>query len=122
MFEKKYSGSTSDDIFRDEFDTIQEAQDYFNDDLEKGDTYYIGENEILTTKQFVDVESLIERMAEMATEEVGDCAEDYLGDVSQEEQNDLTEIITNWFDEKGYTPSFVKVDNIRTYESTGGKK
>ena len=118
---KKYSGSTSDDIFHDEFDTIQEAQDYFNDDLQERDIYYIGENVKLTVKQFVDVEFMIERMVESAVEEVGDVGEDYLRDVTEEEKDELTEIIAKWFKNKGYSPSFVKVENIETYISTGEK-
>ena len=102
-------------MFRDEFDSVEEAVKFFNEDLEEGDKFYVGESVELHTSQFVDVDSLIERMWDNAECEVGEVADDYLKNIPQAEQDELTNLIAEWFDKKGYKPTFFKVDNIQTF-------
>lgn len=63
----------------------------------------------------LDVEFLLERIAESYADEYGEIAEDYLSDVSREDQIELEQklnkVFYEWIKEKGYTPSFYGIEN-----------
>lgn len=63
----------------------------------------------------LDVDFLLERISESYFDEYGEVAEDYLSDVSSEDQVELekrlNKVFYEWVEEKGYTPSFYTVEN-----------
>jgi len=56
-------------------------------------------------------------MQEYAYDEAGESAEGYLEDMSQNDKDELESLIVNWFEEKGYAPTFFAVDNIQEFVS-----
>lgn len=68
---------------------------------------------------FFDVETLIEQSQEMAWDEGGEFAQDYLDDVTDEHKEELEDLVQNWFVRHDYLPSFFKIydiDVIQVYE------
>ena len=64
----------------------------------------------------IDVDSVIERINETMYEDIGEVAEDYLGDVELEHllelEEKLNEVFFKWQKEHGYEPTFYKIINI----------
>lgn len=68
----------------------------------------------------IDVDLLLENVAENTVCEVGEVGEDFLMDVSKEEQKELEEelnkVFFEWVNKYGYNPSFFKIVNIEEIE------
>ena len=66
----------------------------------------------------IDGYSLLDNIGERAYEEVGDVAEGYLEDVTNEEREELeielNKVFDKWKEKYGYKPSFYGVENIET--------
>ena len=67
----------------------------------------------------IDGDGIIEMLQEMADEAVGDVADGYLADVTKEDEekltNALTETVKKWAAENGYLPTFYTVENVKEY-------
>lgn len=68
----------------------------------------------------VDVDYILENVAENTTNEVGEVGEDYLEDVTKEDRDELeeklNEVLFKWIKEHNYEPSFFKIENIEKIE------
>ena len=68
----------------------------------------------------IDVEFLLENIAENTTDDVGEVGDDYLMDVTKEHQRELEEKLNNvlfeWMDKYNYKPTFFKIENIERVE------
>lgn len=58
------------------------------------------------------VDDLLERVQEVAYEEGGECAEDYLDDVTKEDKEELDDLIQNWFVKHKYLPRWYNIYEI----------
>ena len=114
--EKQYANSADGETFSSLFDTRKEAVEEIKEELEKGDSFYIGE--VVPIKKDdvrVDVEGLLETVEEAMGEEVGDVAEDWLwGNTTDEEEAELEKLIVNWIWRKR-KPTFYKICNVKSY-------
>lgn len=57
-----------------------------------------------------------EILQEAAHGEGGEFSEDYLEDLSKEQLDDLTRIITEWLNKNAVQPTFFSVKNVESYE------
>lgn len=68
----------------------------------------------------IDGDGIIEMLQEMADDEAGDVAEEYLANVPDEDVAKLTEALTEafnkWAAENGYVPTFFTVENIKEFK------
>jgi hypothetical protein len=116
-----------------EFDTNQKA-------IEEGRLEVIAENKINLERGFaneaiksfdvgqiasvspcgVDVDSILENIAENTGDEVGEVAEDYLMDVANEDaaelEEKLNEVLFTWMKKHNYEPNFFVMENIEEIE------
>ena len=60
-----------------------------------------------------DIQELLQ---EYAHGEGGEFAEDYLEDLSKEQLDDLTSIVTEWLNKNAAQPTFYGVKNVKAYE------
>lgn len=84
---------------------------------EMGDTVYIGKTkEVCITKYTPCASWIIERMEESAFDDLGECTESWLDNVTGEQQGELQElidnVIKNWAIKHKQTPSFYEVTDI----------
>ncbi|MCR6515322.1 hypothetical protein M4I33_10630 [Clostridium sp. LY3-2] len=110
--------SLNSDIWHgDEFDTKEQAiaegrKLAKDDDLNK---FKIGQTEPACNFG-IDVDNVIERISETMYDDIGEVAEDYLGDVTVEHllelEEKLNEVFFKWQKEHGYEPTFYKIINI----------
>ena len=117
---KKYAWSTDyEGAFRGEFDTVEEAlnnarkyNNWFN---------YVFIGEIVFPKYMPNLRGrwVIYRLQEDVVNEFGEVAEEWLEDVTKEEEKDLSDMLsaafTAWAKKYGHMPSFYKLVNIRHY-------
>ena len=68
----------------------------------------------------IDIDLLLENVAENTIEELSEVGEDYLEDVTiehrQELEEKLNEVFFEWINKYGYNPSFYRVVNIEEIE------
>lgn len=134
-----YTYSTNEEEFYGEFDTELEAlKEVFDEDCTHA---WIGESEQRTAADYLnirDAENLMEAMNEMASDECGECAEDWLlvpfvryhkegtperdlADLRKERHDKalkaldtrLRTLINQWADDYGLQPEFFHVKNVR---------
>lgn len=78
--------------------------------------FYIGTKEPLEHKISVDVDGVLEQIAENIYDKVGEVAEDYLRDVKQEHVEELQEkmdaVLHEWMEKHRYYPNFYGVNNV----------
>ena len=79
---------------------------------------YRGEAHCYTHDTFAfDIGTEIQEMVWAAAQgEGGECAEDYLEDLSKEQLDDLTRIVTEWLNKNAAQPTFYGVKNAELYE------
>jgi len=108
----------------DEFDTKEEAIQSGLDALKEdetlqGSTLYVGQKESVCTSS-IDIDLLLENVAENTTCELSEVGEDYLMDVSKEAQDELEEklndVFFEWIKKYNYEPTFYKIVNIEEVE------
>ena len=114
-----------------EFDTKEEAikagreeviaeNKSYDDKKYQYEHFYIGLIEECSNCHGVNVERILEDIAEIVYDEVGEVAEDYLADVTREHSNELEEklndVLFTWMKEHGYTQSFFKIVAVETVE------
>ena len=117
-------GFSDDNFWSEQYDTAGQALEAARkqakaDGAAKHETVYIGvvgEN----WEPEIDGEGIIEMMQEMADEEVGDAAANYLENVPEEDVKELTDALTKTFKEwaakNGYVPTFYTVEHIEEYK------
>ena len=113
-----YSHNGEDSWVKDEDSAVDSA--IFFKDGEKPVTVkiYRGEAEPYThdTFAFHIGENILELLQEAAHGEGGEFAEDYLEDLSKEQLDDLTLIVTEWLNKNAAQPTFFSVKNVESYE------
>lgn len=70
----------------------------------------------LEPKKFTDylcVDSILERMQEWACDDMGYFTSDYLDDVTQEQKDELTQLISDWANKHNISPNFFSVGNVK---------
>ncbi len=102
-----------------EFNTKEEA---VKEGLEEAKTegcfkFEVGQIEKVTVSG-VDIDYILENVAENTTEDCGEVGEDYLNDVTKEDRDELeqkfNDLLFSWIKEHGYEPSFFKIKNVKT--------
>lgn len=120
---KKYVYSFSDDVFLgcSKFETLEEALEAAREEVKlmpEHEYVYIGVAGDIW-EPTIDGDGIIEMLQEMADEAVGDVADGYLADVTKEDEekltNALTETVKKWAAENGYLPTFYTVENVKEY-------
>lgn len=106
-----------------EFDTREEAIIEGKKEIEEeglpNDSFEIGQiAEVFVSG--VDVDYILENVAENTTDEVGEVGEDYLDDVTKEDRDELeeklNEVLFKWIKEHKYEPNFFKIENTEKIE------
>lgn len=124
MPKDQFFGSTDNDYnfsSSEEFGSIQEAVDYYNNELEEGAEFFVGKGDRFTVRELYDIDWLLENMREQAQERAGEAADDYLYNMPKADMDELSDLIAKWFDKKGYGPNFYGVTDIQKFIATKNK-
>ena len=106
----KWTTSTNGEIFNgEEFDTKKEAIESMISEVGHGGHFWVGRIVELITGSFVDCESMIEDAVCQAEERVGEVAEDWLSNMTEEQKSELNQLIIKWLDDKGFKPTFYAI-------------
>ena len=113
---------TGDEIWSGEdFDTREEAIEEGKGEAiaDELDSFEIGQCEYVAPSG-VDIDYILENVAENTTEEVGEVGEDYLNDVtskhSEELEEKLNEVLFAWMKKHKYEPNFFQIKNTERIE------
>lgn len=107
----------------DEFNTKEEAIKMAKEEINKEgleiDSFEIGQ--IVEVQVCgLDVDFILENVAENTTSECGEVGDDYLYEVTKEDKSELedklNEVFFKWIKDKGYEPDFFKIDNTEKIE------
>lgn len=96
-------------------EAAQEAYEYLTDEEREEVTevtIYQGTPDHVSFSDFFCVDSLIERVQENAYDNYGEHASDYLDDVTEEQKEELKELVLVW-SEKVKAPRFYMVKNVK---------
>lgn len=100
----------------DSFDCKEDAIDAAKQDGLS--SFYIGQTVVV--HPIMDAEHALEQVAETIYDEVGEAAEGYLDDVSEEEfeelQQGISRVFEHWLKKFNHFPTFYKVDKIEKIE------
>lgn len=69
----------------------------------------------LEPKKFTDylcVDSILDQMREWAYDDVNEFADDYLNDVTQEQKDEIKQLISDWATKHNISPNFFSVGNV----------
>ncbi|TYW09541.1 hypothetical protein [Listeria monocytogenes] len=82
-------------------------------------TFFVGQIEEVEFP--TEVDTLLENIAQCVYDEVGECGEEYLNDVTQEHKEQLSDLIYEWAKQRDYLPSCFKIEmveeiDIRSFE------
>lgn len=109
-----------------EFNTKEEAIKKAKEEIKKEgleiDSFEIGQ--IVEVQVCgLDVDFILENVAENTTSECGEVGDDYLYYVTDEDkselEDELNEVFFKWIEDKGYEPDFFKIDNTEKIELRG---
>ncbi len=97
-----------------------EALQALDDDgrLTIGTEYRLGVSERPDPADFFDVDHLIEQMQERAYDVGGEFAEDYLTDLTEEQVQNLRQVVNTWLSSVKPQVNFFNVKNIQTFKVT----
>lgn len=101
-----------------ENESLEDELGYFPDDTSKIKSFAVGKCNIPPLN--IGVDTLLERKAEDMWDYVGELAEDYLNDVTEEHEKELEGLIYDWFVRHDYLPKFYmisEIEEIRVEES-----
>lgn len=102
-------------------DALRDAEADIGSDLMVGMIVWVGEVEEATFG--IDVEWVLEDIGNQAYSECGECAEDYLTDVTSEHQSiledELNAVFYKWAEKYNYRPHFYTVKNEKPYVYDG---
>jgi len=112
--EPEFVYSLDEEIF---YDDLDEVMDMVNDDMdnEPGDrvVIYRGTPVKVTHSNFIKDMNIISLLQEMAYEEDGEMAEDYLSDVTNEDEEFIIDMLISIMNKKAKQPNYFRVDNIQ---------
>ncbi len=111
-----YSYSTDEENFIGHFATADHAAETAFDDFPDIDSVWIGENKKQTAHDFVHALDIIESIAEIASDECGECSEYWLDGLlkNKEKRDELKRLIGDWL-EKNEPVYFYTVENEKLY-------
>lgn len=95
-------------------DSLGELLD--SNELEIGQTVYVGEKVPVDATSYIEVEILLDSLGDRAFDHVGEAADGY-PDVSQEARDELEALLSAWV-QKNAKPNFYRVKKIREYTIT----
>lgn len=75
-------------------------------------TLYKGVKKQQTFEDFLRVDAILDNMAELAYEECGEWAEDYLCGVSKDQKKELEKVISAWAASNNISPSWFMIEQI----------
>ncbi len=117
-YSQNYSGEYNNIV-----DALRAAEDDIGSDLTVGMIVWVGEIEEAGIG--IDVEWLLEDIGDRAYSEFGECAEDYLTDVTSEHQSiledELNAVFYKWAEKYNYRPHFYTVKNEKAYVYDGSE-
>lgn len=76
-------------------------------------TVYRGVKDHFSFKDFLDVDQLIEHMQSCAYDNAGEYADDYLGNVTKEQKQELELLVLDWARKHELSPNFYLVKDIK---------
>lgn len=120
-----YVFSTDEEYYYDDVDYILECVEDLENDEKDNDiniTIYVAEKVERKHKEFIDVDSLIERMQELSYDVGGEFSESYLEDITKEQKVDMEKVILEYFNENIRQPSFFTVKNVKEIDVEEFKK
>lgn len=104
-------------------DALKGAADDMGSKLVPGSIVIVGEVEEVGIG--IDADNLLEDIGNRAYSEFGECAEDYLTDVTSEHQSiledELNAVFYKWAEKYNYRPHFYTVKNEKSYVYDGTK-
>ncbi len=74
---------------------------------------YVGTRNSLYHKDFIQKVDWFENINDVAYQEFGDSAEDYLMQVEKEKEEELCNLISSWLDKNFEQPNFFEIENIK---------
>lgn len=108
----KWGYSTNEERYYGDFDTKEEAIHEAEACEDVGTDYWVGQFKDIVVH--VDADRIIEQAQEDAYEEAGDFSEDWLGNVSRDKRDELSQRLTStfksWLSDYGLHPTFAVVD------------
>lgn len=105
------------------YDELDEAiRDAIDDPkINIGDVVTVYEGDAVPFKCGDFVGSILDDITNTAYDEGGEYSEDYLADVTKEEEADLNkrvaDVVNQWADDYGYQPKFYRVDNAKELQA-----
>ncbi|WP_153732727.1 hypothetical protein [Sporosarcina obsidiansis] len=119
MNENQWIYNTNEEVWMNcgSYDTKEEAIQAGKDEYE-GNRYqfYVGQISNINLVPGVNVDYIIEDIAENVYSEVGEAAECYLDDVRKEDSSELEDklnkVLFEWMDKHDYMPKYFRVNNI----------
>lgn len=105
------------DSFSQDGEIFYDDSTFFTDlqiDHEPGEKIiaYAGKSKKCNHHDFIYAHKIIEMMQEIACDDMGDLADDYLKDITSDHEDELKSLINNFLVEKIGQPKFYKVDDI----------
>ena len=82
--------------------------------------FWEGDKRPICAKDLIDVNSIIEDLSEAAYNICGEVAEDYLDDITKEQEQSLYEHVRNWLVYHKLLPEFYGVENIKKILEAAG--
>lgn len=73
-------------------------------------TFFVGQIEEVEFP--TEVDTLLENIAQCVYDEVGECGEEYLNDVTQEHKEQLSDLIYEWAKQRDYLPACFKIEMV----------
>jgi hypothetical protein len=117
----KWFISTGDEMYNhgDGHNTKEEAITAFKEQLKTGDYedvkkqgyFWVGQAYAYAPDHFFIVDSIIEDAMCQASDNAGDCAENYLEDVTQVQRDELEALILGWIEKNNLQPNFYGIEN-----------
>lgn len=90
--------------------------DYIAQELEDDKTrltVFVGEAIKPTHKQFIERIDICEEMQNNAYDEFDEYADGYLDEITKEQEEELINLIADWFDKNAHKPNFYHVENTK---------
>ena len=113
-------GDTPNEAFND----LQDQLDFDDYGIEEVLEVEICEKHNFTFSDFLDVSGMLEKISEEAYDNAGECAEDYLSDVTGEMESELKNLILDWANRHNLEPRFYEIGKVveTRYINVDGKK
>lgn len=74
---------------------------------------FVGEGIKPTHKQFIEAIDICEEMQNRAYDEFDEYSEGYLDGITKEQEEELNNLIANWFDKNIQEPNFYRIKNTK---------